>query len=191
MDEKHAFLNGKKYLPYSSWASSLETRAWLHNTNATADLSTCNGTCAIFGQHKACPDRDDMNRRSLSQFPPFPVCRLCAHFSSHFSSPMTLHSHTPVTMPSYYSNLPQSSPNIRHRFSLWSSWFVIMLNICLFGDDLALSAVLATDDSREQNHLDRQVHYFDHDLWQQEHEHISLPGQILTKRRDASCPRAH
>ena len=31
----------------------------MHNTNATADLSSCNGTSAILGHHKVCPDRDD------------------------------------------------------------------------------------------------------------------------------------
>ena len=31
----------------------------MHNTNATADLSTCNGTPATLGQHNDCPDRDD------------------------------------------------------------------------------------------------------------------------------------
>ena len=34
----------------------------MHNTNATADLSTCNGTPATFGQHNDCQDRDDTER---------------------------------------------------------------------------------------------------------------------------------
>ena len=35
----------------------------------------------------------------------------------------------------------------------------------LFGDDTALSAILDSDDPREQKRLGRQVHLFDHDLW--------------------------
>ena len=31
----------------------------MHYANATADLSTSNGTCTILDQHKACPDHDD------------------------------------------------------------------------------------------------------------------------------------
>ena len=34
----------------------------MHNTNATADLSACNGTPATLGQHNDCPDRDDTER---------------------------------------------------------------------------------------------------------------------------------
>ena len=34
----------------------------MHNTNATADLSACNGTSATLGQHNAYPDRDDTER---------------------------------------------------------------------------------------------------------------------------------
>ena len=48
----------------------------------------------------------------------------------------------------------------------------------LLGDDLALSAILATDDPREQKRLGRHVRHFDHDLWQQECEHIVLRGNL-------------
>ena len=34
----------------------------MHNTNATADLSACNGTSTTLDRHNACPDRDDTER---------------------------------------------------------------------------------------------------------------------------------
>ena len=34
----------------------------MHNTDATADVSPCNGISAILGQYKACLDRDDNER---------------------------------------------------------------------------------------------------------------------------------
>ena len=48
----------------------------------------------------------------------------------------------------------------------------------LFGDDVALSAILTTDDSREQKRLDRHVRHFDHDIWQQECKHLVLKGNL-------------
>ena len=48
----------------------------------------------------------------------------------------------------------------------------------LFDDDTALSAILASDDSREQKRLGRQVRHFDHDLWQTECENIVLHGNL-------------
>ncbi|CAM9362301.1 unnamed protein product, partial [Ascophyllum nodosum] len=51
-------------------------------------------------------------------------------------------------------------------------------NACLFGDDLALSAIRATDDPREQKRLDRHVRHFDPDFWQQECENSALRGNL-------------
>ena len=48
----------------------------------------------------------------------------------------------------------------------------------LFGDDTALSAILASDDPREQNRLGRQVYHFDPELWQSECENIVLRGNF-------------
>ena len=62
LDAENAFLNREKDPPHSSWASCSEPPALMHNTNATANLSTCYGTSATLGQHKACPDRDDSER---------------------------------------------------------------------------------------------------------------------------------
>ena len=62
LDAENAFLNREEDPPPSSWAGCSEPPAPMHNTNATADVSTCNGTPATFGQHNDCQDRDDTER---------------------------------------------------------------------------------------------------------------------------------
>ena len=53
----------------------------MHNTNATADTSPCNGIFAILGQHKACAQiAMIMNGRGLSPPPPFGLRSLYPHF---------------------------------------------------------------------------------------------------------------
>ena len=48
----------------------------------------------------------------------------------------------------------------------------------LVGDDTAFSAILASDDPREQKRLGRQVRHFDPALWQDEFEAIVLRGNL-------------
>ena len=48
----------------------------------------------------------------------------------------------------------------------------------LFGDDTALSAILATKDLREQKRLGRHVRLFDPELMRSECEHIVLHGNL-------------
>ena len=48
----------------------------------------------------------------------------------------------------------------------------------LFGDDTALSAILASNDPREQKHLGRRVRHFDHELWQSHCKNIVLQGTL-------------
>ena len=62
LDAENAFSEGKEDTPHSSWASRSETPARVPDTNAPVELSPCNGTSAILGQHEACPDRDDNDR---------------------------------------------------------------------------------------------------------------------------------
>ena len=50
--------------------------------------------------------------------------------------------------------------------------FMMASKARLYGDDTALSAILASDDPREQNHLGRHV------LWQSECENIVLHGNL-------------
>ena len=47
-----------------------------------------------------------------------------------------------------------------------------------FGDDSALSGILATDDPLEQNNLGRQVRHFDQEFWQEQCENIVLRGNL-------------
>ena len=58
----------------------------------------------------------------------------------------------------------------------------------LIGDDSVLSAILATDDPREQKHLGRQIPHFDHKSWQQECENIVLQGNLAEfSQNDEMC----
>ena len=56
--------------------------------------------------------------------------------------------------------------------------FMMASKARLFSDDTALSAILASDDPREQKRLGRQVRHFDHDSWQSECENIVLHGNL-------------
>ena len=73
LDAENAFLNRKEDAPHTSWASCSEPPAQMHNTNATADLSACNGTSATPGQHNACPDRDNTERTRPATTPSVPL----------------------------------------------------------------------------------------------------------------------
>ena len=62
LDAENAFLNREEDPPHSSGARCSEPPAPMHNTNATADVSTRYGTSAAFGQRNDCQDRDDTER---------------------------------------------------------------------------------------------------------------------------------
>ena len=57
----------------------------------------------------------------------------------------------------------------------------------LFGDDTALSAILASDDPREQKRLGRHVRHFDHDFWQQECDNSALRGNLAKFSQNEKC----
>ena len=81
LDAEVPFQRGKKTLVHSSWPSSSETPVWMHNTNASADVSPCNGISAILGQHKAFPDRDDIERtRPVTTSSARTSQPICPHF---------------------------------------------------------------------------------------------------------------
>ena len=56
--------------------------------------------------------------------------------------------------------------------------FMMASKARLFGDDTALSTILASDNPREQKRLGRQVRHFDHDLWPTECENIVLHSNL-------------
>ena len=108
--------------PHSSWASSSETPVWMHNTNATADVSPYNGISAILGQHKACAQiAMIMNGRGLSPPPPFGLRSLYTHTSYHLTwhtAPMMHRSHKLATMSSYSGCPLRLFPNEPSRIRL-------------------------------------------------------------------------
>ena len=73
LDAENAFLNREEDPPHSSWASCSEPPAPMYNTNASADLSACNGTPATLGQHNDSPDRDDTERTRPVTTPFVPI----------------------------------------------------------------------------------------------------------------------
>ena len=56
--------------------------------------------------------------------------------------------------------------------------FVMASKARLFGDDTALSAILVSDDPREQKRLGRHVRHFDPALWQSACENIVFHGNL-------------
>ena len=72
LDAENAFLNREEDPPHSSGARCSEPPAPMHNTNATADVSTRDGTSAAFGQRNDCQDRDDTERTRPATAPSVP-----------------------------------------------------------------------------------------------------------------------
>ena len=107
--------------PHSSWASSSETPVWMHNTNATADVSPYNGISAILGHHKACAQiAMIMNGRGLSPPPPFGLRSLYTHTSYHLTwhTAPTMHRSHKLTMSSYSGCPLRLFPNEPSRIRL-------------------------------------------------------------------------
>ena len=123
LDAENAFLNRKEDPPHSSWASCSEPPEHMHSTNATADLSACNGTSATLGQHNACLDRDDTERTR-----PVTTPSVLSSRSNSLIPAMTHRLHISVTM-SFSSGIHHRLfHNGRHYRSLWISSTVIALN---------------------------------------------------------------
>ena len=188
LDAENAFLNREEDPPHSSWASCSEPPTPMHNTNATADLSTCNGTPTTFGQHNGCQDRDDTERtrpvttpsvpRSHNLRPPFvPLEHAYAAYDAslrYISDDVVLFWHPPSVF-SQWTLSPFTVDLVEYNCA---EQFMMASKARLFGDDTALSANLASDDPREQKRLGRHVRHFDHDFWQQECENSALRGNL-------------
>ena len=131
LDAENAFLNRKEDPPHPSWASCSELPAQMHNTNATADLSACNGTSATLGQHNAYPDRDDTERTRPVTTPSVPF----SHDLRPLFVPLELayttydasltHITDDVVLFWHHRRL---SHNGRHHRSLWILSNIIVLN---------------------------------------------------------------
>ena len=160
----------------------------MHNTNATADLSTCDGTPAILGQHNDCPDRDDTERTRPVTTPSVPLPHdfrpsfvplehaYAAYDASltYISDDVVLFWHPPLVF-SQWTPSPFTVDLVEYNCA---EQFMMASKARLFGDDTALSAILASDDPREQRRLVRQVRHFDPELWQSECENIVLHGNL-------------
>ena len=143
-----------------------------------------NGTSAILGQHKTCPTRDDNERtrpvttpfvwtsQTISpHFVPFDL----AHGAYNALLTMTYYSCCPL-----FRFLPMDNFTIHGGSSRMQLCRVVYdgLESSSIRRDLALSAILATDDPREEKRFGCQVRHFDHDFWQQEYEHIVLQSNL-------------
>ena len=188
LDAKNAFLNRKEDPPHSLWASCSKPPAHKHNTNAAADLSACSGTSATLGQHNACPDRDDTERTRSVTTPSVPL--------SHDLRPLFVpFEHGYATYDASLTYISDDVVLFWHPPSVFSQWtlspftvdlveyncaeqFMMASKAHLFGDDTALSAILASDDLREQKRLGRHLRHFDHDFWQQGCENSALRGNL-------------
>ena len=188
LDAENAFLNREEYPSHLSRASCSEPPAPMHNTIATTDLSACNGTPATLGQHNDCPDRDDTERTR-------PVTTLSVLLLYDLRPPFIPVEHAYATYDASLTYISDDVVLFWHPPSVFSQWtlspftvdlveyncaeqFMMASKARLFGDDTALSAILASNDPREQKCLGRQVRHFDHELWQSECENIVLHGNL-------------
>ena len=188
LDAENAFLNREEDPAHSLWASCSEPPAPRHNTNATADLSASYGISATLGQHKTCPDRDDSKRTRSVTTPPVPP-------QHDLSPPFVPLEHAYVAYDASLTYISDDVVLFWHPPSAFSQWtrspftkdlveyncaeqFMMASKARLFGDDTALSAILASNDPREQKRLGRRVRHFDHELWQSHCKNIVLQGTL-------------
>ena len=188
LDAENAFLNREEDPAHSLWASCSEPPAPRHNTNATADLSASYGISATLGQHKTCPDRDDSKRTQSVTIPPVPL-------PHDLSPPFVPLEHAYVAYDASLTYISDDVVLFWHPPSAFSQWtrspftkdlveyncaeqFMMASKARLFGDDTALSAILASNDPREEKRLGRRVRHFDHELWQSHCENIVLQGTL-------------
>ena len=188
LDAENAFLNREEDPPHSSEARCSEPPAPMHNANATADVSTRNGTSAAFGQRNDCQDRDDIERTrpvtAPSIHPPHylrPSFVPLEHAYAAYDASLTYISDDVVLLwhtPSVFSQWTPSPFTVDLVEYNCAEQFMMASKARLFGDNTALSAILASDDPREQKRLGRQVRHFDYKLWQSECENIVLHGNL-------------
>ena len=172
----------------------------MQDKNASADLSPCNGISAILGQHEVCPERDDSERTRAATTP---SGRTFQSIHQHFVPLSTaINAYDPSL--TYISDdvvLFWQPPSV---FSQWTispfsvdlvdytsaEQYTMASKARLFGDDSALSAILATDDPREQKHIGRQVRHFDKDLWQKHSENEVFDGNLAKVSQNEDMRRA-
>ena len=128
-------------------------------------------------QEKQCPDRDDTERTR-------PVTTPSVPFSHDLRPPFVPFEHANATYDAPRTYISDDVALFWHPPSVFSQWtlspftvdlveyncaeqFMMASKARLFGDDTALSAILASDGPREQKRIGRHVRHFDHDFLQQ------------------------
>ena len=165
-----------------------ETPARVPDKNAPAELSPCNGTSTILGQHEACPDRDDNERTRSVTTPsvrpsrttrqllnPLPIAAGIYDGSLTYINDDVVLFWQPPSVFSRWTLSPFTVDSVEYSCA---EQFMMASKARLFGDDSTLSAILATDDPRERKCLGRQVRHFDHDTWLNEKENIAFRGNL-------------
>ena len=188
LDAENAFSEEKEDPLHSSWTRNPETPAHGHHINAAADLSPCNGTPAILDKHDAHPDRDENERTRPDTTPSVPTSQaIRQHFvpldiaHDTYDASLTNMSDDVVLFwqpPSVFSQWTPSPFTVGLVNYTCAEQFMMASKARLLGDDSALSAILATDDPREQKRIGRQIRHFDHELWQQKCDNIVLQGNL-------------
>ena len=173
LDAENAFSEEKEDPTDSSWASRSKTPARVPDTNACAELSSCNGTSAIRGQHGACADHDDNERTRPVATPSVRTSRPIRQLFNPLPTEPGIQDGSFTYMnddvvlfwqsPSVFSQWTLSPFTVDLVECSCAEQFMMASKARLFGDDSTLSAILATDDPREHKRLGRQVCHFDHD----------------------------
>ena len=161
LDAENAFLTREEDPTHSLWAGCSEPSERTHNTNAATELSTRYGTSATLAQHKACPDRDDSERTrpvttpsvlpSHDLSPPFVPLQ---HAYAAYDASLTYISDDVVLFwppPSAFSQWTLSPFAVDLVEYNCAEQFMMASKARLFGDDTALSAILATKDPESKN----------------------------------------
>ena len=188
LDAENAFSEGKEDPPHSSWASRSETPVRVPDTNSPAELSPCNGSSAILGQHEARPDRDDNERTRPVTTPSVRPSQATRKLFTPLLTAAGLYDGSLTYInddfvlfwqpPSVFSQWTLSPFTVDLVEYSCAEQFMMASKARLFGDDSTLSAILATDDPREHKRFGRQVRHFDHDTWLHERENIAFRGNL-------------
>ena len=138
-----------------------------------------------------------LNGRGLSQPPPVPL-------SHDLSPPFIPLEHAYVAYDASLAYISDDVILFWHPPSTFSQWtqspftkdlveyncaeqFMMASKARLFGDVTALSAILASNDPREQKRIGRRVRHFDHELWQSRCENIVLQGTLANSPKITRC----
>ena len=176
----------------------------MQNKNASADLSPCNGISAILGQHEACPESDDSERTRPATTPSVRTSQsIHRHFVllsialNDFDPSITYTSDDVVLFwqpPSVFSQRTISSFTVDLVDYTRAEKFMMASKARLFGDNTALSAILATDDPQEQKRIGPPSTPLRSGIMATTMRKYSLPRQprkMFTKRRHAPGPSTH